>query len=184
MSKIHIDPLDRSGGSGSRTSEEDWLDENSTAADNEWSSASTTFYSWEAPAHRESFFEELYDKHHGKGDSARATELGKKRIMADTRAFCSILELQSSLRERVEHIVERMDVSANASGGKSYEKIILGVISLVHDEYLSSRPINEVQYEQRLIFDDTFRALMESSGIGSKELRGVREHIRSKSAFF
>jgi transcription initiation factor TFIIIB Brf1 subunit/transcription initiation factor TFIIB len=184
MSKIYFDQLDRTGGNGSRNEQEDWLDENTTSAENEWTSAETTFYYWKAPPHKQQAFKRLYDRQHGKGDSDRASELSQQRAMADSRAFCSMLELPESLRERVLYIMERMDFSSSTTGGKSYEKIILAVISLVYDEYLSSRPLEEIQYEQRLIFDETFRQLMENNGYGSKELRGVREQIRSKSDFF
>lgn len=184
MSNIHIDALDRTDGNGSRSVEEEWLDQNSTAAENEWSSASTTFYYWEAPSHKQHTFKELYDKQHGKGDPNRSTELPRQRAMADTKAFCSILDLPDTVTERVTHTMENTDLSSNKSGGKSYEKIILAVISLVYDRYLSSRPPEEIQYDQRLIFDDTFQALMDSNDIGSKELRSIREQVRSNSSQF
>ncbi len=183
-SNIHIDAFDRSSGNGSRSSEEDWLDENTTSAENEWSSAETTFYYWDAPANKQSQYQELYEKQHGKGDSNRSSELPRMRALADTDSFCSMLDLPKPLRERSTHIVQNIDISSNESGGKSYEKIILAVISLVHDEHLSSLPPESVQYSQRLIFDDTFRDLMESNAIGSKELRGVREQVRTKSDYF
>lgn len=184
MPNIHFDPLDRTGGNGSRTAEEDWLDQNTTSAENEWSSAETTFYYWDAPPHKQREFQSMYDAHHGKGDSNRASELSRMRAMSDTDAFCSMLELPEPVRERVIHIMEEIDISANNSGGKSYEKFILAVCTLAHDEYLSNRPEGEVEYKQRLIFDDTFRDLMDSNAVGSNELRSVREQIRTKTDFF
>lgn len=184
MTNIHLDTLDRSNGNGSRTTEEDWLDEHTTASANEWSSAETTFYYWDAPAHQQRNFKNLYDRQHGKGDSSRSSELPRMKAMADTKAFCAMLEVNSSVQERIEFIMERIDISANTYGGKSYEKIILAVCTLVYDEYLSSRPVKDVEYSQRLIFDDTFRDLMEANNLGSKELRGIREQIRSKSDYF
>jgi len=183
-SNIYLDPFDRSNGNGSRTSEEDWLDEHTTSAENEWSSAKTTFYYWDAPAHKQRQYQELYEKQHGKGDSNRSAELPRMRALADTDSFCSMLELPNPVRERATHIVQNIDISSNETGGKSYEKIILAVISLVYDEHLSSLPPDSVQYDQRLIFDDTFRDLMDNNAIGSKELRGIREQVRTSSDYF
>lgn len=184
MSGIHIDALDRTGGNGSRTTEEDWLDQNTTASENEWSSANTTFYYWEAPSHRQGRFKDLYKKQHGKDDPNRSSELPMMRALADAKAFSSMLDFSDTLTERVIHIVREMDIGSNESGGKSYEKIILAVCSLVYDEHLSSMPPSSVKYDQRLIFDETFRDLMESNNLGNKELRGVREQIRNKTVFF
>lgn len=187
MNNIYIDHFDRSDGNGSRTREEDWLDQNTTAADNQWSSAATTFYHWEAPSHKKQLFSDLYDAHHGKGDPNRATELSTMEIHSDAETFCAIMELSEPLRERVLYIVEDIDLSANSTGGKPYEKLILAVISLVHDEHLSDVADDNpsaIKYEQRLIFDDTFRDLMESNSLGSKELRGIRERVREQTDHF
>lgn len=181
---IHIDAFDRTGGNGSRTAEEDWLDENTTASENQWSSASTTFYMSDVPASKKNRFRDLYDAHHGKGDSNRSSELPRMRMSADADAYCSILELPEPLTERIQHILQNIDISSQKFGGKPYEKIILAVVTLVHDEHLSNQPPSAVQYDQRLIFDDTFRDLMEANSLGSKELRGMREQIRTKTDFF
>jgi len=181
---IHIDAFERSIGNGSRTREEDWLDQNTTAAENQWSSASTTFYINDAPSNRETKFKDLYAKHHGKGDSNRSTELTHMRMSADAEVFCSILELREQVKEKVEHILQNIDISSQKFGGKSYEKLILAVITLSHDEYLSSQPPSVVSHKNRLIFDEQFRELMEANSLGSKELRRVREQIRTKTEFF
>lgn len=181
---IHIDPLDRTDGNGSRSREEDWLDANTTASEHQWSTAETTFYISDAPPAQRNKFKDLYEAHHGKGESDRSSTLPRMKMQADAEAFCAILELPEPLRERIMHIMQNIDISSNNFGGKSYEKIILAVTSLVHDEHLSSQPIGNVDYKQRLIFDDDFRALMEANSIGSKELRGVREQVRSKTDYF
>lgn len=183
-SHIHIDALDRRNGNGSRTTEEDWLDQHTTAATNEWSSANTTFYYWEAPASKKRQFKNLYDRQHGKGDPNRSSELPRMKAVADTKAFCSMLELGDKLVEEVLHIMRNIEIGSKHFGGKSYEKIILAVCTLVHDRDLSSRPASEISYEQRLIFDETFRELMDANDLGSSELRGVREQIRSTTDYF
>lgn len=181
---IHIDALDRTGGNGSRTTEEDWLDQHTTSAENEWSSAKTTFYYWEAPEHKQHNFKRFYNKQHGKDDPNRSSELPRMRALADAKAFCAILNLNKQLTERIIYIMEEIDMDSNTFGGKSYEKLILAICSLVYDEHLSSMPVDSIQYGQRLIFDETFRDLMESNELGSNELRGVREQVRTKTEFF
>ena len=181
---IHIDAFQRSIGNGSRTKEEDWLDQNTTASENQWSAASTTFYISDVPSHRESKFEDLHAKHHGMGGNNRSTELTHMRMLADAETFCSILELREEVRERIEQILQNIDISSQKFGGKSYEKLILAVITLAHDEYLSSHPPSATSHKERLIFDERFRELMEANSLGSKELRRVREQIRSKTEFF
>lgn len=184
MTNIYIDALDRSDGNGSRSREEDWLDANTTASENQWSTAETTFYMSEVPKHKKKRFKSLYDRHHGKGESDRSSTLARMKMMADTESFCAMLELSQPLRERVVHIMQDIDISANNFGGKSYEKIILAVISLVHDEHLSAQPKGAIDFDQRLIFDDDFRELMDSNSIGSREMRGVRDQIRQKTEYF
>lgn len=181
---IHIDPFDRTDGNGSRSREEDWLDQNTTAAEHQWSTADTTFYMSDVPPHKRSKFKDLYDVHHGKGESDRSSTLPRMKMVADTKTFCAVLELSEPLRERILHIMKNIDISANETGGKPYEKIILAVITLVHDEHLSAQPTGSVDYKQRLIFDDDFRELMEANSLGSKELRSVREQVRSKTEYF
>lgn len=179
-----FDNLDRETGNGARSKQEEWLDENTTAAKHEWSSAETTFYYWEAPQSRRDEFYEFYQQHHGKNDSNRSAELPRMRALSDARAFSSMLELPEIVRERIIFIVEDIELAATTFGGKSYEKIVLGVISLSHDEYLSSLPRDAVSYDERLIFDETFNELMRVNNLSSSELRGVREQIRSKSQYF
>lgn len=181
---VHVDPLNRDDGTGSRSKEADWLDQNTTASEHEWSTAETTFYMSEVPPHKKQLFSDLYDWHHGKGESDRSSTLHRMEMVSDTETFCAVLELPDSLQERVLHIMEDIDISANNFGGKSYEKIILAVSSLVYDEYLSSRPTEEVEYDQRLIFDDDFRELMDANSLGSNELRGIREQVRQKTEYF
>jgi len=181
---IHIDPLDRSDGNGSRSREEDWLDQNTTASENQWSTANTTFYVTDVPDHRRNKFENLYDRHHGKGESDRSSTLSRMKMVADTEAFCAVLDLPQLLRDRILYIMEDIDISSNNFGGKSYEKIILAVTSLVHDRHLSSLSPENIDYQQRLIFDDNFRDLMDSNSIGSRELRSIREMVRQKTDYF
>lgn len=181
---IHVDNFYRKDGTGSRTREEDWLDVHSTAAENEWSRASTTFYMSEVPPSKQDRFESLYEWQHYKSSENRSTEARRMEMAADAETFSSMLELPDPAAERVSHVMEGLDWPQDRFGGKSYEKVILAVCSLVHDEELSSRRPESVQYDQRLIFDETFRDLMEANGLGSSELRGIRQQLRERTSFF
>lgn len=189
MTSVHgYDPFDRSNGNGSRSAEEDWLDEHSTAKENQWSTAETTFYYWEASAPQQSKFEDLYDTHHGKGESDRRSTIRRSYIVNDAQMFASILELPRAQRERVIEVAKDFDFSSNRFGGKPYEKILLAVCSLVSDEALS-RHIDQNNVDaslanRRLILDDAFRDLMEVNNMGSREHSRIRQMLREKTDKF
>jgi len=187
MSSVqHYDPFDRSNGNGSRSAEEDWLDENSTAAENQWSTAETTFYYWEADAGQSQHYKDLYDAHHGKGESDRRSTIRRSHIVNDAQTFVSILEMPDHERNRVTQVAQDLDFSQ--FGGKPYEKILLAVCSLVSDEALS-RNVNQNSIDsslanQRLILSDEFRDLMDVNNLGSKEHSRIRQMLREKTNVF
>jgi hypothetical protein len=187
MSSVqHYDPFDRSNGNGSRSAEEDWLDENTTAAENQWSTAETTFYYWEASASQQSKFQDLYDAHHGKGEGDRRSTIRRSHIVNDAQTFANILEMPGPQEEYVVTIAQELDFSL--FGGKPYEKILLAVCSLVSDEALS-RNVNQNSIDssvanQRLILTDEFRDLMNVNNLGSKEHSRVRQMLRDKTDLF
>ena len=189
MSSVHMfDPFDRSNGNGSRSAEEDWLDENSTASENQWSTASTTFYYWEASAAKQQSFERLYNAHHGKGESDRRSTIRRSHIINDAETFVNVLELPEPQAERVVNIAQDLDFSSTRFGGKPYEKILLALCSLVSDQALSQR-LNHQNADsslaaQRIILDDTFRDLMEVNDLGSREHNRIRQMLREKTDKF
>ena len=189
MSSVqHYDPFDRSNGNGSRSAEEDWLDENTTAAENQWSTAETTFYYWEASAAQQSKFQDLYKAHHGKGESDRDFTIRRSHIVNDAQTFVSILEMADPERDRVIQVAQELNFSSNRFGGKPYEKILLAVCSLVSDEALS-RHVNQNSVDaslanQRLILTDEFRDLMDVNNLGSKEHSRIRQMLRDKTELF
>lgn len=188
MSSVHYDPFDRSNGNGSRSAEEDWLDENTTAAENQWSTAETTFYYWEASAAQQSKFQDLYDAHHGKGESDRRSTIRRSHIVSDAEMFTSVLEMPDVQAERVIQIAQELDFSSTRFGGKPYEKILLAVCSLVSDEALS-RNVNQNSIDssiatERLILTDEFRDLMDVNNLGSKEHSRIRQMLREKTEMF
>lgn len=188
MSSVHYDPFDRSNGNGSRSAEEDWLDEHSTAAENQWSTASTTFYYWEASASQQDKFESMYNAHHGKGESDRRSTIRRSHIVNDAETFSNILELPRAQRECVIGISRELDFSSTRFGGKPYEKILLAVCSLVSDHALSQRLNHEnagsAVANQRVVLRDSFRDLMEVNDLGSREHNRIRQMLREKTEFF
>jgi len=183
----YVDPLDRSNGNGSRSAEEDWLDVNTTASENEWSTAETTFYYWEAGA-KSSHFKDLYDAHHGKGEDDRRSTIRRSHIVNDAKTFVDVLEMPRPQSERVVEIAETMNFSSNRFGGKSYEKILLAICSLVSDKALSKRlEKNELSSDaanNRLILSDQFKQLMEVNALGSREHSRIRQMVREKTELF
>lgn len=177
-----LDAFDRSNGNGSRNSQEDWLDEHTTSAKNEWSTAATTFYISDAPPHRQQHFEALYRTHNGWGEQSRKDTIRRSHVVNDAETFVSILELPTYQRERVIEIAEDIDLSSKRFGGKSYEKILLAVCSLVSDEALSDKC--DPSIENRIVFTDEFKQLMEANGLGSREHNRIRQMIRERSNYF
>jgi hypothetical protein len=182
------DPFDRSNGNGSRSAEEDWLDENTTSAENQWSTAETTFYYWEASSAKKKQFERFYDWHHGKGEGDRRTTLRRSNIVTDAETFVNVLELREPQSLRVVEIAKELDFSSNRFGGKPYEKILLAIISLVSDQELSQRlnhqNLDSSLANQRIVLDDTFRDLMEANNLGSREHNRIRQMLREKTEEF
>ena len=182
-----FDALNRRRGTGARSAQEDWLDDNSTAAENQWSTASTTFYVSDAPMHKQSQYQSLYKIHNGWGESDRRGTIRRSQIINDAETFADVLELPPYQRRRVIHISETTEVSN--FGGKSYEKILLAICSLVSDEQLSLRLRRdehgcESLENNRLILQDEFRDLMDVCGLGSSELRRIRQMLREKTDYF
>lgn len=182
------DPFDRSNGNGSRSAEEDWLDEHTTAAENEWSTAETTFYYWEAGDGQNQRYKDLYDTHHGKGEDDRRSTIRRSYIMKDASTFCNILELSQPEADRVVEIAENLNFSSNRFGGKPYEKILLAVCSLVSDRALSQRIdkncIDSSAANRRIILTDEFRDLMDANNLGSREHSRIRQMLREKTEMF
>lgn len=182
-----FDKFDRSTGNGSRSAEEDWLDEHSTSAENEWSTAETTFYYWEADGNG-SRYKDLYDTHHGKGESDRKSTIRRSHIIKDAKTFVNILELPEPQAERVIQIAEELDFSSRVFGGKPYEKILLAICSLVSDRALSRKldhnnPSGSFA-DRRIVLDESFKNLMEVNELGSREHNRIRQMLREKTDLF
>ena len=177
-----VDPFDRGNGNGSRDAGDDWADEVSIF-DNEWGSqAATTFNPKEAPQSQVEKFKSLYKVQNGKGESTRKATIHTSHITNDAKTFMDVLEMPSYQRDRVEHIIQNLDISSNNFGGTRYEKIILAICSLVSDEALSNS--HDPDVDDRLFLSDEFRELMECTEMSSSEHRKLRVSVREKSDYF
>lgn len=187
--RSQFDPFDRGNGNGSRTSTDDWLDQNSIF-DNEWgSSAATTFNpngtdgnGYPLLPHREDKFEKLYDWHNGKGERSHKEDIRQSYIVNDAKTFTSVLEMPERQRDTVLEILDEIDISSNNFGGVRYEKIILTICSLVSDEALGNQP--NPSLDDRLFLTDQFRELMDCTGMSSSEHRKIRKRVRQESNYF
>jgi len=177
---IAFDALDRSEGNGSSDWSDEQMDINSRIHPNTWTTAHTTFRVSEAPEGKRGKFKSLKRAHDGYGEKNRKSSLRQAKIMKDIHSFSNICNLSEQEHERVVQIIKTSDSSSNNFGGKSYEKIVLAVMSLVVDQNIDSTE----QMEQRLILQDEFRELMDSCKIGSGELRRVRQMVREKTEYF
>jgi hypothetical protein len=177
-----IDPFDRSNGNGSRSSSDDWLDEESIFS-NEWgSTAATTFKPEDGPATKRDRLERWYDLQNGKGESSRKDTIRASHIQNDAETFMSVLEMPSRQRDTVREILDNLDISSNNFGGQRYEKIILAICSLVADEALSNQPNPSIN--DRLFLSDEFRDLMRVNEMSGSEHRQIRVNVRQKSDYF
>lgn len=174
------DGIDRSVGNGSRSVQQDWIDENTTASPNDWSTAQTTFYYNEAPAETQQKYRRLQQWNDGKGEQDRKSTQFSTMVELDIRAFSNVSELTNYQMKRVIYIIENTDISIHNFGPKSYEKLILAVISLVVDDHI----MTEDAIENRAIYRDGFKELMENCGLDSHELQSTRQLVREKTDFF
>jgi len=176
MPPISFDASNRDSGTGSRSTEEDWMDENTRIEENKWTTSRTTFWP-DSDDDKFSRLREMHDRFAGENETYnRKTTIRYGHIMNDVYTFCNICHLRDYQTEAVANIIRDTDISSNNYGGKGYEKIILAAMSLIVD-----RDINRVdEFDNRLILQDNFRALMDTIDVGSKELRTVRQMVRER----
>jgi hypothetical protein len=187
------DAFDRGSGNGSSSAEDDMVEKYSIFH-NEWgSAAATTFNPSDTdskgnsiPKQKRQKFEDLYALHNGKGEQSRKDDIRWSHIKNDAKTFMSVLELPSPQRKQVMYILEEIDISTFGSD-RTYEKIILGICSLVSDKELSER-YDETEttklWSRRLYNREEYQDLMEAVSMSVTEYRRVREQVRQKSDCF
>jgi len=188
------DQLERSAGNGA-ASEKDALVDGSSIFTNEWgSAAATTFDPQDTDAsgndisnHKQNQFEDLYALHNGRYEQSRKGDIRSSHIHNDLNTFCSVLELEQSQRDNIEHVVNNIGVASTEFGGRKYEKIILAICSLVVDKRLSEQHSVHTDIDvqaRRLTNRADFTELMDTVGMTPTELREIRTQIRKRSQFF
>jgi len=184
---VHVDILSRDSGEGSRSTEADWMDEHTRVSDNKWTTSRTTFWTEgddgngnrlsKEKREKYSRLRKVHDRFAGANDNYnRKTTIRYGHIMNDVYTFCNVCNLREHQTKSVANIIRETDISSNNYGGKSYEVIILAVMSLIVD-----RDIDSVEdMDKRLLLTDSFRNLMDSNEVGSSELRTVRQMVRER----
>jgi hypothetical protein len=178
-----LDPFKEYAGSGASPASDEWLDKESPF-DNGWgSAAATTFNVDEAPERKKQKFERLYKWQNGKGGHNRKTEILDSHRENDLETFMSVLEMPEGEREVVRELFQNLDISSNNfGGGRPYEKIILALCSLVSDKHLSDR--KNPSFDDRLLFTDEYRDLMDVTGMNNREHQQIRASIRGELSYF
>jgi hypothetical protein len=175
MSYFH-EFIEEEPGDGSRSLEEDWIDVNTTAKENRWSEAETTYRLSEAPPEMREKYRRMKDLNDNKWGSDRKGYVERTNMRTDAETFCDLLEFSDYKRKRVVNIVQQSDMSSNNFGGKQYEKVILAICSLVDDETTDS-------LDNRCIFTDTFQDLIESVDMDRGEHNRIRQMVRERTNF-
>lgn len=174
----YFDQLNREYGDGSRSEQSDWHDDNNRISRDLYTSARTTF--WPSDVDDTATYEQLLDTHKRFSDGEfaedRKTSIRYGHIVNDINSFCNYCELSRNQTEAVVNIIKTTNISSNNYGGRSYETIILAVMSLVVDRDIE----NPQNLGERLILNDEFKQLLDAVGIGSTELRRTREQVRER----
>lgn len=172
--------INTSEGSGARTEQDDWLDEESTSQEKKWSNARTSFRHQEDNLNPRINWKNLQRLNEGYGEDGRKTDLRWKNIKADVRLFCDIVGLAGSEMDEVIDILDRIDYSSN-NFGKRYEVIILAVMTYVRDKNISQMNGNpEKLMELRLTNKPAFKDLLDANNSGTTEIRKQRKKVREE----
>lgn len=188
------DNLDRSGGSGSLTTKEAWVENQSRVGPNDNRSITrTTFYDDAATdgppqKHRDPDDRTSWSELAQWNDGMWHTDRKEQNFEADLRrwsqTFCNKLSLTRYQTERVEYIVMEIDLDSFKQYQLSAEKIIMGVISLVVDSDTSVDDIDEWEMEDWIIYDDDFEELMDGIEMERSDLWTARKILNDKTDFF
>jgi hypothetical protein len=184
-----LDPFDRTNGNGSRSAEDDWID-NESIFTNEWGSqAATTFKPSDTdgkdnkiPKKRQKKLKRMYELQNGKGEKTRKHTINQSHMRNDLETFMDVLEMPENQRRTVRHIVENLNISDTVGPGTKYEKVLLTVCSLIADEALSSR--KNASVDERLFLTDRYRELMDATGMSSRDHSWIRVSVRENSDYF
>lgn len=193
--------IDRKHGSGSLSQTEQWVDEQSQGRsalnDGRYDTRTTFYFAHNEPGdsmdrhqlHRHprdrTSWEELASKNDGMGDSDRPMQNYDADVVRWTETFCSQLELNKTVQDRVHYVIGEIDMKDVGYGHQlSAEKAILGAISLVVDDETDVDDVEDWDLDDWIVYDDMFEELMESVGMDRSELWSLRRIIHEKSSLF
>jgi len=166
--------FDTGFGAGANKELDDMIDDAGIINNDGRSNTRTTFLAGEASydsERRYNQYKRLAKVNDGMWDSNRAADNFKADMRRITKTFCSQVELNSRQQERVQWVMDDMDI--NSFGSYSTEKVLLGVMSLVANE------------DRRLLRDeDSFRGLVVSVEMTMDEVKRVRQLIRDRTDTF
>lgn len=171
-----FDKLDRGHGSGARSTTEDFIASETFEQENRFATSRTTFEARDADS-AQSRWRRLAETNDRKRKGEDSQFFRRAERLQDTELFCDILDLANPLRVEILRIVESFEFDSKKYGGKSYEKIILVIINLVHDTTLGEGD----SYEDRIIYDESYQELMEMVGLDSTERKRIRQRVRELS---
>lgn len=194
--------IDRSPGSGSLTVTEGWVVESEMDGLNDGRYGTrTTFYAWEAsgdgpsqqhrdPEDRRSW-SDLAKWNDGMWEPDRSVQNFGVDVERWTQTFCNFLDLPEYQYERVEYVMNDIDLTDFRPRKISVEKVILGVISLVVDSENDVDDIEDWDIDEWIVYDDAFETLMCDVGMvrddGEPErgsLWEIRKIVQSESDYF
>jgi hypothetical protein len=160
--------LDASGGNGSAAESDGMIDQNAVYQNDGRSKTETFFYVQDVPKERRQQFQRLYRLQEGERDSERK-ELNRRTDRTRTiSTFCSQLDMSSYHKDRVEHIMDSINMSHMAH--YSSPMVILGIITLVANA------------DDRFIRDETrFKDLVRDVGSDMSDIKNIRRLVRDKS---
>lgn len=163
--------INRDPGSGSLTREQGWVVETEAEGMNDGRyDTRTTFYSWDTdtvgpsqrdrPPEKQRTWAELAKWNDGMWEPDRSVQNFDADVRRWTQTFCNQLELPNYQYERVQYVVNDIDLTEFRSNRFSAEKIILGVISLVVDSETTTDDPEGWDLENWIVYDDSFEKLM------------------------
>jgi hypothetical protein len=187
--------INRDPGSGSLSQQEAWVAETELDGMNDGRyDTRTMFYGWESdtkgpsqlhrdPSDRRSW-SDLSKWNDGMWEPDREIQNFNADVRRWTQTFCNQLDIPSYQYQRVEYIVQDVDLSYLQKHCLSAEHVILGAISLVVDAESDVSDQESWDFDDWIIYSDEFRDMMDNIEMEMDDLWTARKVIHSESKYF
>jgi hypothetical protein len=162
-------------GDGTSSEIAEMIDESQPDAENGSSMMHTKFNHWEAPSSQEGKWRNLWQLADGQRNSDKSSQNWAAGKQNDAKLFADQLNFAEHERTKLKKMAREVDFTK--FGSFSTDQVLVASASLIRDE-------NTTKYENRIILQDEFKELMEVTGVGSKQLRKMRQAIRERTNFF